>query len=121
MEDYAQATIENNFITDNINVGMSITHYTTAIIRGNDCSRNGGDGIWAGWEADVTIVDNICNDNGYAGIYTNYENSGTIEGNECGRNDVHGIVVGGPDLYIGSNNCYDSGEDNMWGMGYGDD
>ena len=121
MEDYSQATIENNFVTDNFQYGINVTHYSSAIIRGNDCSRNGGDGIWAGWEADVTIVDNICNDNGYAGIYTNYDNSGTIDGNECGRNKVHGIVVGGPNLYIGSNNCYDSGEDDMWGMGYGDD
>ncbi|MFX1314179.1 MAG: nitrous oxide reductase family maturation protein NosD [Promethearchaeota archaeon] len=76
--------------------GIKLVQINNGQLIDNNCSFNGGDGIFLDWSDNITVFGNTANNNNYGGIMLNvFNNYNLISGNTANNNEGGGIFVGG--------------------------
>ena len=86
VDEDAEVTLENNFMYDNGENGITFWANSFGVVSGNECTENGLNGISVNDDAEVTVENNLCSGNEYTGIRFSEYASGTIRNNECSDN-----------------------------------
>jgi parallel beta-helix repeat protein len=95
LEGAAEPTLEGNICRNNEETGIKYLDGTGGTASKNECSENGGPGIFVAEQAQPTLLENICTNNATAGIQYDSEAGGLAQGNDTSDNGWFGFEVGG--------------------------